>query len=148
MLQECWRPSAMFPHSWWKGLWCSALSSDVELFFSFLPSNERKNIKGDVFVCCSSRIIIIKGQCSNWSLRCQNLKCSQVRSCLACGAHLAAGEIRSSLHCPPVPPLGTMLPFLSLLAHSGTSWKSLPVQWRPVGGRDGAERGITLSLSS
>lgn len=37
-------------------------------------------MKGDLFGCWSLRIII-KGQCLNWSLIYQNLKCFQVRSC-------------------------------------------------------------------
>lgn len=52
---------------------------------------------------------------------------------LTCGAYLAAGVITSSLHCPAVPPLGTVLPFLHLLAHLGPLGRVYPSsdsQWK------------------
>lgn len=47
---------------------------------------------------------------------------------LTCGAPLAAGVVMSSLHCPAAPPLGTVLPFLRLLAH----WDHLEESAHPV----------------
>lgn len=60
---------------------------------------------------------------------------------LTCGAHLVAGVIVSSLHCPAVPPLGTVLPFLHLLAH----WDHLEVT---AGGRErwSLRKNLTLQL--